>query len=292
MTSALGGGRRIALLHPRYWPEVRRGSERFIHDLGSRLPRRGFEPTLITSHRERRSRTTEAGMTVVRRRRPPEWPLHRLGIWEHALHLPASYRSLRAGEFGLAHALYPTDALAANRWSRCSGRPSVLSVMGVPNREVIERSAWRASMWRRITAGADRVIFLSRYAAEASAWLTSGEVIEPGVDLELFRLGSERSARPRLFAPAAGEDPRKRVALLVEAVAVIRHRYPDLELLLGRVRGGRVPAGYDPATYPWIRTVDLDEHESLVHAYGSSWLTVHAAREEAFGLVLAESLAC
>jgi hypothetical protein len=41
---------RIALLHPTYWPEVRRGSERLAHDLATALANRGHEVTLLTSH--------------------------------------------------------------------------------------------------------------------------------------------------------------------------------------------------------------------------------------------------
>ncbi|TML05366.1 MAG: glycosyltransferase family 4 protein, partial [Actinobacteria bacterium] len=41
---------RIALLHPCYWPEVRRGTERVIRELADGLVARGHEPLLITSH--------------------------------------------------------------------------------------------------------------------------------------------------------------------------------------------------------------------------------------------------
>jgi trk system potassium uptake protein TrkA len=43
---------RIVLVTPTYWPEVRRGTERVVHDLGSTLAARGHEVTLIEQDRE------------------------------------------------------------------------------------------------------------------------------------------------------------------------------------------------------------------------------------------------
>ena len=41
---------RIALLSPCFWPEVRRGGERFTRELADGLLARGHHPELITSH--------------------------------------------------------------------------------------------------------------------------------------------------------------------------------------------------------------------------------------------------
>src|SRR5204863_3420035 len=53
---------RIALLHPCFWPEVRRGTERVIRELADGLLARGHEPVLITSHPGETLRNLEDGL--------------------------------------------------------------------------------------------------------------------------------------------------------------------------------------------------------------------------------------
>ena len=54
-------------------------------------------------------------------------------------HLPFSYLDLARGDDDVAHALYPTDGAIAARWSRRTGRPAVLSYMGLPHRASLYR---------------------------------------------------------------------------------------------------------------------------------------------------------
>ncbi len=80
-------------------------------------------------------------------------------------HVPLSYAALRAGNFDIAHAFYPNDALAAVRWRRRTGLPAVLSYLGIPSRE------WLNGLRRRRVLevslrGCDTVVALSRHAAE------------------------------------------------------------------------------------------------------------------------------
>ena len=118
---------RIALLNPTFYPEVRRGSERVIRELANGLLAHGHRVHLITSHPGAPTRTTECGLAITRHWRPPQERLVRNRIQEHLTHLPFSYLSLRAGRHDLAHAFYFTDALAAIRWVRRTGRTAVLS---------------------------------------------------------------------------------------------------------------------------------------------------------------------
>ena len=50
---------RVAFVTPTYWPEVRRGTERFAHVLGVGLTQRGDDVTIVTSHRGRPATATE-----------------------------------------------------------------------------------------------------------------------------------------------------------------------------------------------------------------------------------------
>jgi glycosyltransferase involved in cell wall biosynthesis len=153
---------RIALLHPCFWPEVRRGTERVIRELADGLIARGHEPVLITSHPGPASRTVEDGLRIVRARRPDDVWMRVRGWDRYLLHgLPAAVELLRVRP-GVAHALYPADAVAALPWARASGRPLVFSYMGLPDAAYLdERRGRRWTMeqaWlsARVHGGAGR----------------------------------------------------------------------------------------------------------------------------------------
>lgn len=282
---------RVALLHHSYWPEVRRGTERFLHELAAGLVAAGHRPTLITSHRGLPSRTLEDGLEVVRHWRPPEGRLRRRGYQPHLSHLPLSYLSLARGGYDLAHALYPTDALAAVRWSRRHRRPAVVTFMGLPERAALVSTRDRVETIRRVAAGASAAISLSEAAAAAFRHElgVATRVIELGVDLGCFCPGGARGSEPTIFCPAAIDDPRKRTGVLVDAFARVRAQRPDARLVLV---GNRAAAQRTVAP-PGVDYVDVfaDTH-ALARAYRSAWVTALPAVAEAFGMVLVESLAC
>jgi glycosyltransferase involved in cell wall biosynthesis len=281
----------VALLSPVYWPEVRRGSERFARELSDGLLARGHIPTLITSHRGRASRTVEDGLEVVRNRRPPEDRLRRRMFEEHLTHVPFTYRSLVRREFDLAHALYPTDALAAARWGARAHRPSVLSYMGLAHRRGLANRRWRAEIAVRAFERCDAVVVLSQAAASAcERWLgVRPRVIAPGIDLGAFTPGGTRHEQPTIVCAAAIDVPRKRVALLLEAFVLVRGSRPDARLVLSRPRS----SPRDPASLPpGVELADLDDRDALIGAFRSAWVSALPSRDEAFGLVLAEALAC
>ena len=279
---------RVALLSPCYWPEVRRGTERFTRDLADGLIERGHRPRLITSHPKPGSTTVEDGLPVRRNRRPPERWLGRLGFEDHLTHWPLGYGSLRRGGHDIAHALHHSDALAAARWSRATGRPSVFSFMGIPREEGFGHRRLLGRVMRGAVEGTDAVVVLSRAASERMQQLLGVEarVIPPGVDTEAFTPGGGRSEQPTIFCGADPAEPRKRVALLVEAFALVRERQPDARLVLSRRPGVDGPRG---AGIEWR---DLDRRAALVAANREAWVHTLPSFGEAFGLVLAEALAC
>ena len=121
------GSLRVALLSPCFWPEVRRGGERFTRELADGLLERGHCPRLITSHPGLPRRAVEDGLPILRLPRPPGGPLLERWYEPYITHVPLSYAALRAGRYDVAHAVYATDALAAARWRRRTGRPALLS---------------------------------------------------------------------------------------------------------------------------------------------------------------------
>ena len=279
----------MGLLSPCFWPEVRRGTERFARELSDGLLARGHRPRLITSHPGPLSRTVEDGLPIVRLPRPPDGRLRRRRYEDHLTHVPLSYAALRAGNDDIAHALFPTDALAAARWSERTGKPALLSYMGIPDRAwlLAARGRLRATVEASRRCGA--VVALSAAAAQEFERTLGirAHVIPPGVDTRAFAPGGPRAAAPTIICAAAIEEPRKRVGLLVEAFALVRRERADARLVLNRPRDPRrVPAG------DGIEIADLDDRAALAAAYRSAWVSALPSLGEAFGLVLAEALAC
>jgi glycosyltransferase involved in cell wall biosynthesis len=291
VTGADDGALRVALLNPRYWPEVRRGSERFARELADGLIARGHRTRLITSHRGPPSRTDEDGLEVVRNWRPSEDRLRRREFEDHLSHVPFSYLSLRGGDDDLAHALYPTDALAAARWSERTGRPAVMSWMGLATRRWLVSRRHRARIAAEAARRSGAVTALSRTAAEAlrRELGVDARVIHPGADLRAFVPGEGRAEEPTIVCAAAIDQPQKRVPLLVEAFGGVRREHPRARLVLSRSAASpplRVPEG------DGVELRDLDDRATLAAAYREAWVSALPSWGEAFGLVLVEAMAC
>ena len=277
----------LALVHPTYWPEVRRGSERFAHDLAVHLAGRGHEVTILTGHRGRPSRSREDGITVVRGRRPPA-RLQRRRDEPHANHAPLALLAAATGRFDLVHALHIPDAWGISWWSRVSGQPLVVSLMGYPDAQSVDAYPARRRMLRRAAGRAAAVHALSDAAARALHETTGIEatVIHPGTDTSAFRCHVPRDEVPTIFCAASPADPRKRVGLLVEAFSRLRRDWPEARLVLDA--GGSPP---DPGLLADGVEVVETGGDGLAERYARAWVTALPSEREAFGLVLVESLA-
>jgi glycosyltransferase involved in cell wall biosynthesis len=135
------------------------------------------------------------------------------------------------------------------------------------------------------------VVTVSRAAAVAChRWLgVEADVIYPGVDLEGFSPGGSRSEAPTIFCAAAVDQPHKRLDLLLDAYRLARRERSDVRLVL--LRPPRTVEDRIHSSDPSVEFVDPVESDLAPH-YRRAWISVLPSVGEAFGLVLAESLAC
>jgi phosphatidyl-myo-inositol alpha-mannosyltransferase len=283
---------RIALLHPSYWPEVRRGGERLVHDVAAGLSREGHDVTILTSHRARTATTVEEGVTVVRAYRPPTAPLHARGFEYHLTNMPSAALRARTGGFDVAHAFFLPDARAAVAARRVGGPPVVYTFTGIATREWLHARRLRERMARHSVRRAEAVTVLSRAAAGPfrEHLGREPEVIAPGVLTDRFAVDVPRAAEPTLLCAASLDDPRKRGPLLLEAFARLRRRRPEARLVLAGPGDPTQGAG-ELALPEGASRIEVTGDPELARAYAGAWATVLPAVHEAFGLVVAESLA-
>jgi glycosyltransferase involved in cell wall biosynthesis len=286
-------GLRVAMLTPVFWPEVRRGGERMIHELSTGLIARGHSPLVITGHTGLPQRGIEDGVPILRVPRGPENRLDRREFEHYLTHLPASNMALRLRRYDLAHAWYVTDAIVAARWRARTGRPAVFSYLGIPDHHGLFLKRRRLELTLAAIGGCDVTVALGHYvASEFRRWLgVDPPVIHPPVDVHLFAPGPPRTEEPTIICAAAADAPGKRVPMLVRAFARVRHEHPRARLLINRPRDEELARSLaDPDN--GVELVDLDDRQVLARRYAESWVSVLPSLGEAFGLVLAEALAC
>jgi len=282
---------RIALLTPTYWPEVRRGTERVVHDLGVALAERGHDVTVLTTHPGPRRESEEDGLRVVRSRRPPQLP----GLAAHEYHLagiPNAWLQLVRGSFDAAQAFFPTEAWAAVRARPRGGPPVVATIHGIPVREYLVARRHRLDMHLEIARRAEECTVLSEAAARPFArYLLREPVILPGgVVGARLRSSAPRAEQPTLFCASSLGDPRKRAGLLFCAFERLRARMPEARLRVARPCDpfmSTAPPGL-PEGASWV---DVDSEAAMADEYAGAWASVNPAVGEAFGLVTVESLA-
>jgi glycosyltransferase involved in cell wall biosynthesis len=177
--------------------------------------------------------------------------------------------------------LSPRPAGGAGR-----ARPALLSYLGIPDSAGLDERRWHRELVGRAIERTDRVVALSHHAAAAfsDSFGYDAPVIAPGVDTAVFAPGPERDLCPTILCSADAAEPRKHVGLLIAAFALVRSELPDARLVLSAPR--RLAGG------PGVEWVDLDDQLTLAAAYRNAWVTALPSESEAFGLVLAESLAC
>lgn len=276
---------RIAIVHPFTWVDVRRGGERYAHDLASWLAAQGHEVDYVTGG-PARSVTVEGGARIVRLHHRHGERLTGMGVSKLETFGVTALPWLLRNRYDVVHAFVPSAAIAA----RLARQRTVFTAIGHPG---VGTRARERALLRRAARASQVTTALSHSAAEAVEAVTGRpvRVVNPGVRLEVFTPDlTARTGPPRvLFAAHLGE-PRKHLDDLVEAMDKVLGALPDTRLLIGG--GGGVAFNYPARTMAAIDALGTGSLEEIPQRYRDATVTVLPSQDEAFGLVLVESLAC
>ena len=286
-------GLRVLLTHVYSWPEVRRGGERYLHEVGAGLAAAGHQVRIVsTASRASRARIEGVDVTYLKRR---ELMPRRFGDLspEVAFGATAGLR-YALGRFDVWHALGTADAASASILGRLRNVRSVYTDLGISERSWRERRPDRR-LYDLVVKRVDRYVALSESAAEGVRrdYGRRVDVLGGGVDLDAFAPPAARAPKPTLLFTSVVDHPLKNFPLLLEALAILRSRRPDVELWLAGP-GDATPAleaGPAAAREAVVR-LGVGELADLPGLYGRAWATVLPSRGEAFGIVVVESLAC
>lgn len=291
---------RIAITNPYCWPQVRRGSERVLHDLSHWLADRGHAVTVMS--------TAPLGPRVewegpVRRLLTAQRePLGRRNRWLNSFHLftMQTRAALLREPFDAVFCLNYHDAYGALLARRAGARFRLVYMMtGIAARRMFRSTPLDGMMYRAVVRDADQVVSVSRFAQDAMRQ-------EYGRDSALLFAPTEMTAYLAQPKPPAGErldilfvgdvnEPRKGALLLARAFARIKVRHPQATLAF---------SGHaNEATIAAIRAaVPSDIAASLVFhgigvvgdlpaLYAGATVLALPAIWEAQGMVLVEALA-
>jgi glycosyltransferase involved in cell wall biosynthesis len=272
------------------WPDVRRGGERYVHELGAALVRAGHDVQLLSTGAPPR-RTEVLGVPV---RRLPVRHLRRYGELdvEAAFGLQALAHvgpSGLAGRYDVWHATSTADGAAAALVGRSGRVRSVFTDHGFPVRRSREQRSDRA-LHKYLVEHVDAYVCVSTAAGGylRSDYGRDAVVVPPGVRLDAHA-PERRESRPTLLYSGALAESRKGVALLVAAAARLRSEVPDLQLwLLGQ---GDASAALAGAPEGLVTRCELVDDATLRQAYARAWVTVLPSTAESFGMTVVESLA-
>ena len=282
---------RLAITHAFCWPEVRRGAERYIQSMGAALVGRGHEVVILSAGWEPGASELDGVKTVRFRRVARDGRQHERHFGARVL------QPLLAGRFDAVHSMGRHDAVASILAAAAHPRRrTVFTDLGVP-----DRAWWRAQgrveslAIGRVVRSIDVYGCMSRWALSflERDWHRSDGVVTPGgVELADFRPAA-RHPQPTLLFSGAVTEPRKGVADLLQAMAVVSRQVPDVRLQLSGPGDPReLLAGAPPGVADRVEVLGRGSPDEQAERYARAWLTVLPSIYDSFGMALVESLAC
>ncbi len=284
---------RIALTHAFCWPEVRRGAERFLPELAAALARRGHEVVHFSAAHEPGHERVRGVETIRLRRVFDEQYRHEADFGRRVL------PRLAAQRFDAVHSLGRHDAVASIRAARLrrDGRRTVFTDLGLPDPVWWRRQGRpQARAAARVVSQIDVYSAMSRTAVDALAsgyGRHDGVVVPGGVDLGAFTPSPEREPTPTILFSGAVAEPRKGVAVLLDALPLIAQSEPEVNLWLsGPGDPAPLVAAAPASARARVQSLGLGAIDGQAQRYGRAWVTCLPSTHDSFGMSLLESLAC
>lgn len=284
---------RIGLVHAYTWPEVMRGGERYLNDLGRFLVDAGHQVEFIVGTTgQSRNESRDGVLYHWLHHLPARGPLTGLDSLQTfgARALPTLMRH----RYDICHTLTPSTALA----SRCARQVTVYTELGAPY-FTSRTPRHQKALWQAGVRSAHYVTALSMAAASRVSRLSGRNVVAlyPGYWPDAFPSGTHRpSDSPRILYSGHISADNKGVPQLVEAFSRLLTSWPQATLVLvGSGDPDWVKARLSPVAMEkgWPRVVLLSPTiTDLYRHYQDATVTVLPSKDEAFGIVLLESLAC
>ena len=280
----------ICLTNPFAWPLVKRGSEALISSLASWLRHQGKSLEILAGGP--RATHYELDGVPVRLVRARSLRSIHGDLDEEATIIPAMAIHLRRSHPKVVHSFLYTDAAAA----RLAGRPYLVSYGGIATRQSASRHPIKRRLLEFASQGA-RVILCPSEAASRhlrDVYGLQARVLPNGFAVDAFPLATTEPPRT-ILCTATPDDERKRVAVLVEAFGHVHRSSPDTRLVLaGRSSAERRAALLDRVPDSARASIDFPgevDRQALGELYRGAAVTCLPSLNEAFGLVLLESLA-
>lgn len=289
---------RIAITSPYCWPQVRRGSERFMNELADYLVAQGHEVTVVSTHvgdpiettAGRRRDIVFAQRFVRFRERRTLNPGHGFAFQVRAL--------LKREPFDWVHSLSYHDAFGA-AVAKADGASFrlVMNHVGIPVRKYFRRVPHDYLIFRRALRSADTHLVTSTFAGamlERDFGYRAARLPIP-VYLTKFpcKAPSQDGPVSLLFVGDANEE-RKGAEPLVRAFKEVKKHHPDAELHfsghMSDERRAHLMSLLTPAEQHAVHVHGLGNVEDIPGHYRAATVTVLPSIWEAFGMVLVESL--
>jgi phosphatidylinositol alpha-mannosyltransferase len=284
---------RILLTHVYAWPDVRRGGERYLHEVGAGLAAAGHDVRIVSTAQESHSARIK-GVDVTYLRRRELWPRRFRDLSAEVAFGLGTLARYGLGRCDVWHALGTADAAAAAMVGTVRSVRSVYTDLGISERSWRDRRPDRR-LYDLAVKRIDRYICLSEAAAKGVRrdYARAVDVLGGGVTMSDFTPAESRAPRPTLLFTSVVDHPLKNFPMLLDALAILRGRRPDVQLWLAGPGDPEQALAAAPArALEAVVRLGVGDLTDLPRLYGEAWATVLPSRGEAFGLVALESLAC
>lgn len=288
---------KVAVASALGWPYVRRGS-RFTYELAAYLARKGHQVHYITTKPGTTSRYREKDGFITEYHRLWSNPLLTVVRVENLdTFISPCLRSILKNDFDIVQTILPMDAFAASVAKTIKGI-SFVHYMIDSFQPYYYLTRYGRLMLKRSINSADRVTAPSNFIIKdiKKHFDTDALLTPPAVDTDQFTLCANKDLQnPVVLYTSSIHDPRKGFITLVKAFEKLLDHVPQARLQLsGHVHPKAVEIVYKSVGSKAgnaIEILGVGRRQDLPFLYRQAALTVLPSVNEAFGMVLLESLA-